>query len=445
MSIHVVRARVLSLSICFALAAAVVLATTSAHAQGLPTASPESVGVSSERLARLSDTMRRYVDEKRVAGVVTLIARDGKVIHFDAVGRRDIEANAPMEKDTIFRLASMSKAVTSVAIMMLMEEGRLLLNDPVANFIPAFESTTVAVPPPPNAPANSPVAIVPAEHPITIRDLLTHTAGISYGTGATKSQYEAAGFDAWYFAESAEPIGARIEKLATLPFDEQPGTHWVYGYSTDILGYVVEKASGSTFDEFLRSRIFEPLKMVDTHFFLPPEKQDRLATVYSATPHGDIERAPDTGRFQGAYVDGPRACFSGGAGLLSTTQDYARFLQMLLNGGELDGVRILSPKTIELMTSNHVGTLYAEGKLGFGLGFEVVEHLGSAGRPGSVGEFSWAGAYFTRFWVDPQEELLAVFMAQLLPSEGLDLQGKFRALVYQAIEAPGRVEAGVAR
>jgi CubicO group peptidase (beta-lactamase class C family) len=350
-----------------------------------------------------------------------------------------------MEKDTIFRLASMSKAVTSVAIMILMEEGRLLLNDPVSKFIPAFESTTVAVPPPPKAPEDSPVAIVPAERPITIRDLLTHTAGISYGSDVTTAQYEAAGFDGWYFADSREPIGARIEKLATLPFDAQPGKRWVYGYSTDILGYVVEKASGSTFDEFLRTRIFEPLKMVDTSFFLPPEKRDRLAAVYSATPDGGIERAPDTGHFQGAYVDGPRACFSGGAGLLSTAQDYARFLQMLLNGGELDGVRILGPKTIEMMTSNHVGTLYAEGRLGFGLGFEVVEHLGSAGRPGSVGEFSWAGAYFTQFWVDPQEKLVAVFMAQLLPSEGLDLQEKFRALVYQAIETPAGVEATVAR
>ncbi|MPZ16791.1 MAG: serine hydrolase [Luteitalea sp.] len=443
MSIHIVRARVLS--ICFALVTAVVLTAPPVHAQGLPTAAPESVGVSSERLARLSETMRRYVDEKRIAGVVTLIARDGKVIHFDAVGHRDIEASAPMEKDTIFRLASMSKAVTSVAIMILMEEGRLLLSDPLSKFIPAFESTTVAVPPPPNAPESSPVAVVPAERPITIRDLLTHTAGISYGAGATEPQYQAAGFDEWYFAGSTEPIGARIEKLATLPFDEQPGKRWVYGYSTDILGSVVEKASGLKFDEFLRQRVFEPLKMVDTYFFLPPEKRDRLSTVYSATPDGGIERAPDTGRSQGAYVDGPRASFSGGAGLLSTTQDYARFLQMLLNGGELDGVRILGPKTIEMMTSNHVGTLYAEGTLGFGLGFEVVEHLGSAGRPGSVGEFSWGGAYFTRFWVDPQEKLVALFMAQLLPSEGLDLQGKFRALVYQAIEAPVAVEASVAR
>jgi CubicO group peptidase (beta-lactamase class C family) len=281
--------------------------------------------------------------------------------------------------------------------------------------------------------------VIPATRAITIRDLLTHTAGISYGSGPTRPQYQAAGFDEWYFADSAESIGARIEKLAALPFDAQPGEKYVYGYATDVLGHVVEKVSGATLDEFLRTRVFEPLKMKDTHFFLPPEKRDRLATVYSALASGGIERAPDKGRFQGAYVDGPRVCFSGGAGLLSTAADYARFLQMLLNGGELDGVRLLGPKTVELMTSNHAGTLYSDGRFGFGLGFEIVEHVGRAGRHGSVGEFSWGGAYFTRFWVDPHEKLVAVFMAQLLPGTGVDLQDKFRALVYQAIEVSGRV------
>jgi CubicO group peptidase (beta-lactamase class C family) len=277
------------------------------------------------------------------------------------------------------------------------------------------------------------VTIVAAKRPITIRDLLTHTAGISYGSGPTRSQYQAAGFDDWYFADKAEPIGHWIEKLAGLPFDAQPGERFVYGYSTDVLGYVVEKASGLSLDEFMKTRILQPLKMNDTHFFLPKEKRARLATVYAAKDSG-IERAPDKGRNQGAYVDGPRASFSGGAGLLATASDYARFLQMLLNGGDLDGARLLSPKTVELMTSNHVGTLYNEGRVGFGLGFEVVEHVGRSGRYGSVGEFSWGGAYFTSFWVDPQERLVAVFMSQLLPSGGLDLQGKFRSLVYQAIE-----------
>jgi CubicO group peptidase (beta-lactamase class C family) len=322
--------------------------------------------------------------------------------------------------------------------MMLVEEGRILLNDPVHKFIPAFKSTSVVVPPATNAAPGSPVAVVAARRPITIRDLLTHTAGIGYGGNAARAQYDAAGFDSWYFADKQEPIATWIDRLAAMPFDAQPGEAYVYGYATDILGAVVEKVSGVALDVFFRTRIFEPLKMVDTCFFLPVEKRARLATVYAAGPTGVIARAPDAGRSQGAYVDGPRAAFSGGAGLLSTAADYARFLQMLLNGGELDGVRILGPKTVELMTSNHTGSLYSNGNFGFGLGFEVTEHVGRAGRPGSVGEFGWGGAYYTSYWVDPQEKLVVVFMSQLLPSGGLDLQGKLRTLIYQSIEVLGR-------
>ncbi len=402
----------------------------------LPASAPEAVGISSPRLARLTDTLKRYVDEGRMAGAVTLIARDGQVAYFESVGRADIERDVPMRRDTIFRIASQSKAITSTAVMMLVEEGRVRLNDPVHLFIPAFRETTVIVPPPVNAAPGSPVTLVAARRPITIRDLLTHTAGIGYGGNAARAQYAAAGFDEWYFADKAEPIGEWIEKLAKMPFDAQPGEAYVYGYATDILGVVVERASGLTLDRFFQTRIFDPLKMADTHFFLPESKRDRLATVYSGTGGGRVERAADTGRFQGAYVDGPRACFSGGAGLLSTAADYARFLQMLLNGGELDGVRILAPKTVELMTSNHVGALYATGNFGFGLGFEVTEHVGRSGRLGSVGEFGWGGAYYTKYWVDPRERLVVVFMTQLLPSNALDLQDKLRALVYQAVEVP---------
>lgn len=394
-------------------------------AQGLPAATPESVGLSAARLSRLGETMKRYVDEGKIAGVVTLVARDGRLAHLEAFGRADLEKNAAMQKDSIFRIASMSKAVTSVAVMMLVEEGKLLISDPVSRYIPAFKSTTVA---------EGASGTVAAKRPITIRDLLTHTAGVSYGSGPTRAQYQAAGLDEWYFADKAEPIGHWIEKLAGLPFDAQPGERYVYGYSTDILGHVVEKASGVSLDELVTSRILRPMRMTDTHFFLPQQKRARLTTVYAAKDSG-IERAPDKGRSQGAYVDGPRACFSGGAGLLSTASDYARLLQMLLNGGELDGVRLLSPKTVELMASNHVGSLYNEGRFGFGLGFEITEHVGRSGRHGSVGEFGWGGAYFTRFWVDPQERLVAVFMSQLLPSGGLDLQNKFRALVYQSIDS----------
>jgi CubicO group peptidase (beta-lactamase class C family) len=405
----------------------------SGSAQVLRPATPESVGLSSERLARLDATMKQYTDEGRIAGVVTLIARRGRVAHLASHGRLDVERNVPMPKDAIFRIASMSKAITSVAAMLLMEEGKLLLSDPVSKFIPGFKKTSVFVPSADGTPAKT----APAKREITIRDLLTHTSGISYGAGPNEAQYKDAGTYMWYFADKNEPIGKVVERMAALPFDAQPGEKYVYGFSTDILGHVVEKASGQSLDEFLRSRILTPLGMTETSFFLPPAKRDRFATVYAVNSAGRIERAPEPQRGQGDYVDGPRICFSGGAGLLSTAADYARFLQMLLNGGELNGARLLSPKTVELMTTNHVGSLYQEGRFGFGLGFEVTEHVGRAGRPGSVGEFGWGGAYYTSFWVDPQEQLVAVFMSQLLPSGGLDLSAKFRALVYQSIVAPG--------
>ena len=404
-------------------------------AQGLPAATPASVGVSGERLNRLSATMQQYVDQGRAAGLVTIVVRQGKVVHLEAFGKRDIEAGAPMQKDTIFRIASMSKAITSLATMILLEEGKLLLSDPVSKFIPSFAKTTVMVPPPAGALTGTPVSVVPAKRPITLRDLLTHTAGIGYGGGAAEELYKAANVHMWYFADKAEPIATTIDRLAALPFDAQPGEKYVYGFNTDILGVVVEKASGMSLDEFFKTRIFQPLKMADTHFYLPVEKRNRLAAVYSVVD-GKLVRAPDEGMGQGAYVDGPRQSFSGGAGLLSTASDYARFLQMLVNGGELDGVRVLSPKTVELMTSNHTGTTFNEGRTGFGLGFEVIEHLGRAGVPGSVGLFSWGGAYHTVFWGDPKEQVVAVLMTQLLPSGNNDMHGKFRALVYQAIVSP---------
>jgi CubicO group peptidase (beta-lactamase class C family) len=423
--------RFIVLAVCL-----IALAGPPLAAQGLSTASPETVGLSSDRLERIDRVMREYVDEGRIAGTVALVARRGKIAHLQAYGQRDLEKHAPMQRDTIFRIASMSKAVTSIAALMLMEEGRLLLSDPVSKFIPAYKTTTVAVPPPTGAAPNSPVAVVPAKREITIRDLLTHTSGVSYGGGPAEAQYKAANIWMWYFADKNEPILPVVERLASLPFNAQPGEKYIYGFNTDILGAVIEKASGMPLDEFFRTRIFEPLKMVDTSFFLPPAKRDRLAAVYAAKESGGIERAPDPGRGQGDYVDGPRKCFSGGAGLLSTAGDYARFLQMLLNGGELDGVRLLSPKTVELATSNHIGTLFNEGKTGFGLGFEIVEHVGRSGRPGSVGEFSWGGAYYTSYWADPQEQIVAVFMSQLLPSGELDLEDKFRALVYQSVVGP---------
>jgi CubicO group peptidase (beta-lactamase class C family) len=407
-----------------------------ALAQGLPTATPESVGLSTERLGRLKAVMQDYVDRKRIAGVATVVLRAGKLAHFETYGWMDVEKNLPMRKDVVLRMASMSKAVTTVAAVILLEEGKLLLADPVSKFLPAYKQTTVAVPPPPGTPGAGRYGVVPARREITIRDLMTHTAGISYGTGLADAQYKAAGIQGWYLADKKEPIADVVDRLATLPFDAQPGEKFVYGYNTDILGAVVEKASGMPLDQFLRARIFEPLKMVDSGFFLPPDKRSRLATVYSASRDGTIVRAPEPGMGQGDYVDGPRACFSGGAGLLSSPMDYARFLQMLLNGGTLDGARVLGPKSVELMTSNHVGSLYLDGTMGFGLGFEVVEDVGKSGRPGSVGAYGWGSAYYQTYVVDPREQMVAVFYSQLTPAGSLDVRDKFRSLVYQAIVGP---------
>lgn len=406
----------------------IALSAAGASAQGLPVSTPEAVGLSTARVERLKSVVQDYVSRNRIAGATVVIARAGKVAVFEPIGRMDVETNAPMRKDTIFRMASMSKAVTSVAAVMLMEEGRLRLAEPVSKYLPSFRNTTVVVPGP-----SGRYGSIPAKREITIRDLLTHTAGINYGDGPAAAEYKAAGLFGWYLADKAEPIVPLMEKLASLPFVAQPGEKYVYGYNTDILGAVVEKASGVPLDEFLRTRIFEPLRMPDTAFFLPKEKRGRLATVYSLS-NEKLERAPDARTGQGEFVDGPRACFGGGAGLVSTAADYTRFLQMLLNGGELDGVRLLGPKSVEMMTSNQVGRLYREdGSLGFGLGFETTEDVGAAGRPDTLGAFGWGSAYYSKFWVDPKEKLVAVFLTQLIPAGALDLQDKFRYLVYQTI------------
>jgi CubicO group peptidase (beta-lactamase class C family) len=385
--------------------------------------------MSTERLARLDAAFREYTDEGRLPGAVVLVARRGHTAYLEVFGSLDLESGAPMREDAIFRIASQTKAVVSVAVMMLQEEGRLLITDPVGRYLPEFVKTTVAVPA-----EGGGYDVVDARRPIRIRDLLTHTAGIGYGNGPAADRWAAAGIQGWYFADRDEPIGATVERMATLPFDAQPGERFVYGYSLDILGALVETVSGVPLDEFLRARIFEPLGMYDTRFFLDPADLGRLAAVYSATADG-LKRAPDPGGMvgQGAYVDGPRRSFSGGAGLLSTASDYARFLQMLLNGGELDGQRILSPKTVLLMTVDHIGDRYGQPGVGFGLGFSVVEDLGARGVPGSVGEFGWGGAYHSTYWVDPEEDLIVVYFAQLIPAGGIDDHARLRALVYQAI------------
>jgi CubicO group peptidase (beta-lactamase class C family) len=397
--------------------------------QELPTARPEDVGMSSERLERLTKALETYVDEGRLAGAVTMVLRDGKVVYAEGVGQRDRESSSPMTTDAIFRIASQSKAIVSVGAMMLVEEGKLLLNDPVSRYLPAFRNTTVASPR-----EGGGYDVVPAERQITIRHLLTHTAGIAYGSGPGSDRWEQAEITGWYFAHRDEPIQRTVERIAALPMPAQPGSAWVYGYNTDILGAVIEVVSGQPLADFLRERILSPLDMRDTHFYLPAEKRSRLATVYGLRA-GALSRAPDGAGMeaQGQYVDGPRVSYSGGAGLVSTARDYARFLQMMLNGGELNGRRLLAPATVALMTQNHTGDLYTAAGMGFGLGFSIREDVGEAGAHGSPGEFAWSGAYHSTYWVDPVEDLVVVYLTQLIPASGLDDQARLRALVYSAI------------
>jgi CubicO group peptidase (beta-lactamase class C family) len=281
------------------------------------------------------------------------------------------------------------------------------------------------------------IRTVPANRAITIQDLLTHTAGISYGRESyISSLYEAKGLgpaagNGWYTADKDEPVCETMERLGTLPFVRQPGEAFVYGYNTDILGCVVEKASGISLDEFIRTRITEPLGMKDTRFFVPHSERNRLAAVYSSGQDGLIVRAPEGSKGQGSYVEGPRKSFSGGAGLTSTARDYARFLEMIRRGGELEGTRILAPRTVALMTTNQLGTLRGTDGLGFGLGFETVDRYGASGMAG-VGAFGWGGAYGTNYQVDPKSRMVIVLMLQLMPN-GTDIHQKVATAVYQAL------------
>jgi CubicO group peptidase (beta-lactamase class C family) len=422
------------------------LAAVPAHAQRLPGGEPAVepvVGpVCGARLARVDSVLQAQVDGGRAAGIAVLVVRDGAEVKAGAYGWADRESGRALRSDVLFRIASQTKAVTSVAAMMLVEEGKLRLGDPARRWIPGLGSAGVA----------GDAGVDRLRRPVTIRDLLTHTAGLSYGTEPhVREAYAAAGLGpaagaGWYFADKEEPICASMDRLAGLPLVAQPGERFVYGYATDVLGCVIERVSGQPLDEFFRSRIFMPLNMVDTHFFVPVEKLDRLATVY-ASGRGGLERAQAGAHGQGDYAAGPAASFSGGAGLVSTLDDYGRFLQMLANGGELDGVRLLSPHTVGLMTADHLGAVYDRPGLGFGLGFEVLTDPGLAGRFGVRGSYGWGGAYSTTYWVDPAERLVALIMTQTMPSGGLDAADRFRALVYAALTScPGGVPAdGVAR
>jgi CubicO group peptidase (beta-lactamase class C family) len=398
------------------------------------TATPESVGISTERLGRLHRGMQEIVARREAGGIVTLVARDGKVVDVHATGFQDVESKTPMRENTIFRIASMSKPVTSVAIMMLYEEGKLRLNDPVSRFIPAFKQQRVAGEK--GEPEN-------ARRGMTIRDLLTHRSGLSYGflnNGPIGNAYRTAGVvDGLTTTDMTLEQG--IDKLAAQPLMSQPGAAWNYSLSTDVLGRVVEVVSNQAFDVFLRERIFKPLGMSDTDFVVADAKWPRMATVYSPDTAGirpmkDPESFGNTHMSPLAYYKAGKKYFSGGAGLTSTIRDYARFALMLSGGGAVDGVRLLSPKSVELMSASHTGDLTTPGLLlgpgvGFGLGFSVVTDLAATQALGSEGMYGWSGIYGTNFWVDPKEKLVAIVMVQKYPNP--TVAAAFQPLVYQAL------------
>ena len=402
-------------------------------AQDLPTAKPEAVGLSSERLERIGTAVQRSVDDKRIAGAVTLVIRHGKVAWFKSQGMMDREAAKPMRPDAMFRICSMTKPITSVAVMILYEEGKFLLDDPVSKYLPEFKNPKVLV-----KPASGEPYTIPATREITIRDLLRHTSGLTYNWNADLgAMYEKADVASGLLQYDGT-IGDSVKRLAGLPLLFNPGDRFEYGLGVDVLGRLVEVVSGMPFDEFLRTRIFEPLGMKDTYFYPPDNKLDRLATAYTYYPEKGLNRFPDTPIREGSFVysadypsRGPKKLFSGGAGLVSTAMDYARFCQMMLDDGKAGTTRVLSRKSVELMTHDSLGKISND--FGFGLGFGVAGVRGPLPELGSVGEYNWGGFFYTGFTVDPKEQMIVVFMAQLHPTGDLTLDHEVNVLAYQAI------------
>jgi CubicO group peptidase (beta-lactamase class C family) len=394
-------------------------------AAGLPVGKPEEVGLSSERLLRIHESVQRHIDSGEISGAVTLVARRGRIVHFEAHGLMDLESQRPLAKDAIFRLASMTKPITSVAVLMLVEEGKIRLNDPVSRFLPEFKGSKVSVlKGNPEAGAGLPdYYLIPADREITIQDLLTHTSGlVSWRMLGTK------------LAPARTPqdtLATYVPRLAAVPLDFQPGTRWEYsgGAGPDVLGRIVEIVSGLPYDRFLRTRIFEPLGMNDTFFYPPDDRRGRLPTLYQKGAKG-LEKSPNQDGFSSPTY------FSAGGGLLSTAEDYAQFAQMLLNGGILNGKRLLGLRTIELMASNHVGDLF-NGKLGrpaHGMGFGflvgVVRDHVAAGLAVSDGSFGWDGAFGTQTWIDPKEQMVEIIMLQ---EQVVQAQRDFEGAVRQAL------------
>ena len=398
-------------------------------AQGLPTATPEEVGLSSSRLARVTELVKGEIAKGRYPGAVGLVARRGKVAYFEALGQRDPQSGAPMTKDAIFRLYSMTKPFTSVAAMMLVEDGKILLSDPVSKYLPQLKNLQVSVPRVDPQTGRVSYALVPAEREMTIQDLMRHTSGLVYGVftshAGVKEAYAKEGVD-WDGVTPAE----QIERLARVPLAHQPGAAWEYSLSTDVLGRVIEAVSGATLGQFLQERIFAPLKMSDTAFLVPNGKAARLAQSFAKDPvTGDAVKLLD--------VTAAQKNDAGGAGSAGTVADYARFSQMLLNGGQLDRVRLLGRATVAQMSSDHLGDIRVASPIlargyGFGLGFAVRKETGLSWVTGSAGEYRWGGAAGTAFWVDPKEQMVVVWMTQGQPGPR---RGEDRDLFRQLVQA----------
>lgn len=395
----------------------------------LKDATPGSVHVSTDRLLRIDKMLQQCIDSGWIAGAVGFIARDGKIVYDKAFGVSDIETKKKMATDDIFRIASQTKAITTIGAMMLFEEGKFLLDDPVSKYIPEFRSPKVLET---YNEADTTYTTIPAKREITIRDLMTHTSGIDYaGIGSPKMRaiYAKAGITPGFGSDRAL-IGNEMRKLGSLPLAHQPGEQWTYGLNVDVLGYLIEIWSGEKFDQYLKKHLFEPLGMNDTYFYLPPEKYSRLVKVNTEdinhhvtdlkNPYFDYPLLPD-----GTY-------FSGGAGLSSTIKDYATFLQMLLNNGEYNGKRFLSRRSVELITSNQIGSLNRN-RNKFGLGFEIVTKEGQNVLGLSEGSFLWGGYFATDYWADPKEKIVGLIFLQQTPLSHGEIHGKFMALVYQAL------------
>ncbi|HWR50427.1 MAG TPA: serine hydrolase domain-containing protein [Bryobacteraceae bacterium] len=403
--------------------------TLPALAQTLATAPPASVGFSPERLERISSAVDTAIRDGRISGAVTLVARKGRIAWLKAQGAMDKEAGTPMRPDAIFRICSMSKPITSAAVMMLYEEGKFLLSDPVSKYLPEFKDPKTLGPGGP----------IHANAEITIRQLLTHTSGLTYHWNSVLGQKYRDGGVAHGLLQYDGTIADSVKALAAQPLLFKPGEKFEYSLSVDVLGRLVEVVSGKSLDEFFRTRIFEPLGMKDTHFYVPEQKVARLATAYTYYDGKGLQRFPEKPIVEGPFeysadypYRGPKKLYAGGAGLSSTAPDYARFCQMMLNGGKFEDKRLLSRKSVELMTHDQLGRISPD--TGFGLGFGVDGVKAPLTELGTPGQYGWGGFFYTLFFIDPKEEMFGIFMGQLHPTGGLTLDRMFESLAYQAIE-----------